>query len=70
VNDAVRLAEKNDEDFRTWDNSVENYILKLSHPEYYNDEVVHYGFVRGQEPYDYVKEIFNRYDQYKQFIPL
>lgn len=70
VLDAQKLAAKNDEDPEIWDNVVEDWILKLSYPKYYNDEVVEYGYVRGIEPYDYVKEIFNRYDHYKQFIPL
>jgi membrane-bound lytic murein transglycosylase F len=70
VNDAVRLAMKEDDNHLVWDDNVEDYILKLSYPEYYNQEIVKYGFVRGQEPYDYVNEILKRYEQYKQFIPL
>jgi membrane-bound lytic murein transglycosylase F len=69
VVDAQKLASKNDDDPEIWDNAVEDWILKLSYPRFYNDEVVEYGYVRGIEPYEYVKEIFERYDHYKRFIP-
>jgi len=58
------------EDPEKWDDNVENYVLKLTYPESYNDEVVGYGYVRGSEPYNYVREIFERYERYKQFIPI
>lgn len=70
VLDAQRLAEANGEDPLLWDDNVEDYMLKLSSPEFYNDPIVRYGFVRGREPYLYVKEIFLRYEHYKQFIPV
>lgn len=69
VFDAMRLAEKNGDDPNRWDENVEIYMLKLSEKKYYTDEVVKYGFVRGTEPYKYVKNIFLRYEHYKQFIP-
>ena len=68
VVDAQKLAAKNDEDPEIWDNVVEDWILKLSYPRFYNDEVVEYGYVRGIEPYEYVKDIFERYDHYRRFI--
>ena len=68
VRDAQKLARKYNDDFIIWDEEIEEYILKLSSPEYYQDKVVNYGYVRGEEPYEYVREIFERYDQYKQFI--
>ena len=68
VFDAMRLAEKNGKNPNIWDENVEEYILKLADKKYYLDEVVRYGFVRGREPYNYVKDIFLRYEHYKQFI--
>jgi membrane-bound lytic murein transglycosylase F len=62
------LAEKNGKDPAIWDDNVEEYILKLADKKYYLDEVVRYGFVRGTEPYNYVRNIFLRYNHYKQFI--
>jgi membrane-bound lytic murein transglycosylase F len=68
VFDAMRLAEKNGKNPNIWDENVEEYILKLADKKYYLDDVVRYGFVRGLEPYNYVKDIFLRYEHYKQFI--
>jgi membrane-bound lytic murein transglycosylase F len=68
VFDAMRLAEKNGKNPNIWDENVEEYILKLKDKEYYLDEVVRHGFVRGTEPYHYVRDIFLRYEHYKQFI--
>ncbi len=70
VKDAQRLAKSMEEDPLQWDNNVEDYILKLSSPEFFNHPVVRYGFVRGREPYLYVKEIFLRYQHYQKFIPI
>jgi membrane-bound lytic murein transglycosylase F len=68
VLDAQRLAKAQEEDPNIWDDNVEDYILKLASPQFYNDPLVRYGFVRGREPYLYVKEIFLRYEHYRQFI--
>ncbi len=70
VRDAQRLAKAFDEDPLMWDDNVEDYMLKLSSQEFFTHPVVRYGFVRGREPYLYVKEIFLRYEHYKKFIPL
>jgi membrane-bound lytic murein transglycosylase F len=70
VFDAMRLTEKNGKDPNVWDENVEEYILKLADKKYYLDDVVKYGFVRGTEPYNYVRDIFLRYEHYKQFIQL
>lgn len=68
VLDARKLAEKDNVNPDVWDEHVEDYILKLSYPNNYNDPVVKYGYVRGVEPYQYVREIFERYDHYQRFI--
>ena len=51
-----------------WDDNVEEFILKKSTPEFYNDDVVRYGYCRGEEPHAYVTEITARYNYYSQFI--
>ncbi|MFP3860023.1 MAG: transglycosylase SLT domain-containing protein [Bacteroidales bacterium] len=66
--DARRLAEKYDKDPDVWDNNVEEFILKKSDPEYYNDEVVYYGYARGSETYNYVRQILERYEHYLNLI--
>lgn len=69
VLDAQRLAKAYDEDPNRWDDNVEDYVLKLSSREFFSHPEVKYGFVRGREPYLYVKEIFLRYEHYSQLIP-
>lgn len=66
--DARRLAEKYGKDPDIWYDNVEVYILKKSNPEYYNDEVVYYGYARGTETYNYVRQILDRYEHYKNII--
>ncbi len=68
VRDAQRLSEKNQAETTLWDDEVEEYLLKLTYPKYYQDEVVKYGYARGEEPYKYVREIIERYDQYSEFL--
>jgi len=67
VLDARRLTEKYDGDPDKWGN-VKEYILKKSNPEYYKDEVVYYGYARGIETYNYVDQILDRYEHYKNIV--
>jgi len=68
VQDARRLAAKEGANPDIWDESVANCMLLLSRPEYYNDETVRYGYVRGSEPYNYVYDIFEIYNHYSRFV--
>ena len=68
VKDAQNLAEFYGLDKYTWDNNVDKMILALSDPKNYNHEIVQYGYVRGVETYDYVKEIFSRYNLYSSLV--
>ena len=68
VLDAQKLATKRGLDKNKWDDNVENIILDLSHRKYYSDPLVKHGYVRGIEPYNYVIQIFDRYQHYKEFI--
>lgn len=67
--DARRLAEKEGKDPDKWENNVDEYILKKSNPKYYKDPVVKYGYCRGSETYNYVNDILDRYEHYKNIIP-
>lgn len=67
VQDAARLAEKFGLDPLKWDGNVEKYLLLKSQPKYYNDPVSEYGYCRGMEPVNYVKDILALYEQYMQF---
>jgi membrane-bound lytic murein transglycosylase F len=68
VYDAQRLAEKYNKDPHVWDNNVDFYLLNKSKPQYYNDSVVKYGYCRGEESYNFVNEIFERFEHYKNMI--
>lgn len=68
VLDAMKLAEKYGKDPKQWDNNVDYYILNKSHPKYYNDPVVEFGYCRGEEPYHYVREILERYEHYRNVM--
>ena len=68
IQDARRLAEKYGANPNLWDGNVEVYLLKKSEPKYYNDKVVKFGYISGKQTVKYVREILNRYLQYKKFI--
>lgn len=68
VVDARELAKKYDRDPTVWTDNVEYFLLMKSKPEFFRDEIVESGYCRGEEPVNYVRQILNRYDQYKQLI--
>ena len=70
VQDAQRLAELRGLDPNRWDQNVDQMILGLSYPKNYNEAVVQYGYLRGVEPYRYVRQVFERYAHYESLIPL
>jgi len=67
IEDARQLAEKYGDKSDVWTGEVELWIKKKSQSRYYNDEVVQYGYCRGSETYRYVREVMERYRQYKFF---
>lgn len=68
VVDARSLAYEEGLDMYRWDENVEESILKLSYPEYYNKPIIKYGYVRGVEPYTYIRQVFDRFKNYSHFI--
>ena len=67
VQDAMRLAKKYGKDPSKW-SDVGYYLLNKSKPKFFNDPVVKYGYCRGEEPYQYVNEILERYEHYKNVV--
>lgn len=65
IRDAQRLAHKYGKDSLSWDDGVDFFTRNLSRSKYYNDPVVQYGYARGSETYDYVRDIFERYRNYR-----
>lgn len=66
--DARRLASKNGKNPDIWTDNVDYFILNKSDPQYYRDPVVKYGYCRGLETYNYVAEIYDRFNHYKNVI--
>jgi len=69
VRDARRLAAADGADPDVWTDGVDEYMLKLSDPAYFNDEPVKWGFSRGEEPVAYVADILDRFDHYRLVLP-
>ena len=66
--DAKNLAQKYGDNPTIWDDNVEKYILKKSDVEFYTDTICRHGYCRGQEPYNYVKEVYERYNHYRNLV--
>jgi len=68
IQDARRLAERYEANPNRWFGSVDEWLLKKSDPDYYSDPVVRHGFARGIETYNFVRDIMNRYEHYKNIM--
>lgn len=68
VFDARRLAEKNGKNPNIWTGHVDYYLLNKSNPVFYRDSVVRYGYARGEETYNFVVEVLDRFEHYKNVI--
>ena len=42
--------------------------MRKSDPKYYTDQVVKYGYARGIETYNFVREVIERYEHYKNIV--
>lgn len=67
VLDARNLAKKYGKDPSNWED-VETFLKQKSNPKYYRDPVAVAGYCKCQEPVNYVKDILNRYEEYKILI--
>ena len=65
IEDAQRLAKKYGLNPFVWDENVEKMLLNLSKSEFYRDEVVRNGAMRGAHTYKYVRTIYARYLEWK-----
>ena len=70
VTDAQRLAEANGLNPLIWDANIAPMLLDLRFRKNYSKPFIKYGYVRGTEPVNYIEQIFERYEQYIQFIDL
>jgi membrane-bound lytic murein transglycosylase F len=65
--DARKLTIKYGGNPNAW-HEVESFLLKKSDPAYYNDPLVMAGYCKCEEPVNYVKEIFDRFEEYRVHI--
>jgi len=68
IMDAMALTKKHGKDPAVWDSNVDEFLLKKSDPRFYRDPDVKYGYARGIETYNYVKQVLERYEHYKNVI--
>jgi len=66
--DARRLTEKYKGNPVKWNDNVEYYLLKKSDPVYYRDPTAPAGYCKCEEPVNYVKNVLERYEEYKLHI--
>lgn len=68
MQDARKLADAFGADPDVWADNVEEFMLKKTNPEYYNLDIVSYGYASGIEPVEYIKTINELYEHYQNFI--
>lgn len=66
--DARKLAQKHGKDPTLWSDNVEFFLLQKSNAKYYRDPVVMAGYCKCEEPVNYVRDILERYEEYKLHI--
>lgn len=67
--DAIALAKKHNKNPQIWNNNVEKYLILKSNKQYYNDEVVKFGFCKGIRAVRFVENILERYEHYRNAFP-
>lgn len=68
VSDARALADKYDADKDVWEGNVEKFIQLKRLEQYYTDPVCKNGYFRGDETINYVREVINRWEHYKEKV--
>jgi len=67
IADARRIAIDQNKDPNNWEH-VEDGLMKLMHPEFYMN--ARFGFARGIETSNYVRDVMNRYRMYHTIVSL
>ena len=66
--DAIAIAQKYGLDSQKWDGQVESALLMKSNPDVYNDPVCKYGYFRGRQTCEYVRQVYEFYSRARQHI--
>jgi len=68
VIDAQRLSKKYGKKTNLWEDNVGYYLAQKSNPKYYHDAVAAAGYCRCDGPVLYVKQVLQRFEEYKIHI--
>jgi membrane-bound lytic murein transglycosylase F len=68
VIDAQKLTKKYGKKVNLWDDNVGYYLAQKSLPKYYRDPLAVAGYCRCDGPVVYVKQVLQRYEEYKIHI--
>jgi membrane-bound lytic murein transglycosylase F len=68
VIDAQKLTKKYGKKTNLWEGNVEFFLAQKSNPKYYRDAVTVAGYCRCDGPVLYVKQVLQRYEEYKIHI--
>lgn len=66
--DAQNLASKFGKNPKKWFKNVDTCLLSKSNPDQYKDPLVQFGYCSGIETFNFVRDIINRYQHYKNVI--
>ncbi|HYC85581.1 MAG TPA: transporter substrate-binding domain-containing protein [Chryseosolibacter sp.] len=66
--DARKLTAKYGKDPAQWEDHVELFLMKKSDPKFYRDPSVTAGYCKCEEPVNYVRDILDRFVEYKLHI--
>jgi membrane-bound lytic murein transglycosylase F len=66
--DAVNIAEKVGKNSQKWDQNVDSCLLSKSKPEIFQLAEVKHGYAKGKETYNFVKQILDRFEHYKNLV--
>lgn len=66
IHDARRLSAKYGKNPNIWHENVAEFIRLKSDPQYYTDSICKHGYLRGNETFNYVTEVLQRYRYYKE----
>lgn len=62
IYDAIEIAKLTGKNPQVWDGNVEEALLLKANPEYYNAPGVKYGYFRGRQTREYVRNVMRFYD--------
>lgn len=68
ISDARALAEKYNADKDVWSGNVEKYLQLKRLEQYYKDPVCNSGYFRADETINYVRNVTERWEMYKQKV--